>query len=169
MRLPKNIRCVGCSVIILFLIVFEFSFDRMIKVAKYRARNQSCLSNLRVIGTRLTHYRQQHGIMPQSLRFVQKYAGDAAFHCPLETYPYPRADNSETGYLYQYMPEPHNDAIICWDRQPHHPVSMFSSHDVECRNVLQADGAVRTISEEQFSKMRLTESHIETNAEKSKK
>ena len=131
----------------IFLLVF-LALDDVVKNAKYTTRTKACHKNLTRVGQVLLLYRTAYGgKMPPSL--VPLLGGPKDKWIPL-------CPLSGSGYVYRYLAKPVAGDIVCWDSHPHKPEhSVFTFLNQTNRNILTADGNVRTVSERQFQAFHL--------------
>ena len=127
----------------IFLLFFMASSDT-IGNAKYAVRSKVCHVNFDKIGQAILVFRSTHnGKMPLNLAALpNKYA----LSCPV------------TGavYGYRFLPNPLPDNIVCWDSQPQTPGhTVLTNLNKPNRNVLAANGNIRTLPEEQFQALHL--------------
>jgi hypothetical protein len=143
--------------------LFLFAVWDAIGNAKYHARNVACKSNLKRIGQQIATYRKAHnGQMPDDLTQLQPSCKHSAI-CTITGYEL-KANGRLTYYTYAYrrLKAPNATDIISWDRKVHVPQHIFGN--APCRNVLTANGTVKTLDEKDFISLGLTGSVNELDA-----
>jgi hypothetical protein len=122
-----------------------------IPLARSKAYLIQCHSNLKVVGLAMSMYKDDfNGQLPPSLDMLVKYVDkDLYFACP-------GSPSAKGAVPYFYSPEqnPEPNDMICWDPSLHtirHGI--FGLLSTKQRNVLFADGKVRTLSEPDFQKL----------------
>jgi len=110
---------------------------------KFGAQTTVCMSNLKTIGLAVISYREKNGgRYPDSLEALEKAGLVSAkvLRCPLSD-----DKSGRPGFEYAPPSSPDAQGIIAWDRFPHKTNNIIIG-----RNVLQTDGSVRFLNEQQF-------------------
>ncbi len=131
-------------VVLGIFLVFLVASSDTIGNAKYAVRSKVCHENFAKIGQAILVFRNTHnGKMPPSLAALPpKYS----LSCPV----------TGAAYEYRFLPNPQPTDIICWDNQPQPPKhTVLTNLNKLNRNVLAANGSVRTLSEVQFQALHL--------------
>lgn len=132
---------VGCVASLMIPLHLGFLTTTM-AAAKFGAGTVQCTNNLKLIGVGIAAYRSKHGMYPPNLDALAKEGmiAKGMLRCPLH--------DGETGYVYSRPPgRQEARGIIAWDIHPHRAVGQAAVG----RNVLDANLAVRFLSEQQFS------------------
>ncbi len=125
--------------LVLFLVFADFIFN-----AKYSVRSKVCHANFGKIGQAILVFRSTHnGRMPLKLASLpNRYS----LWCPV----------TGAAYGYRFLPNPLPTDIVCWESWPQTPGHTVLTYlNKPNRNVLAANGDVKTLSEAQFQALHL--------------
>ena len=115
----------------------------------YVARNLVCRSALLQLGEQIQRFGKRNGgkmptgLLDPSLDIPRAWM----LQCPM---------SARMTYVFDFTADQRPDRPICWDGQPHVPARIFPWLNKPQRNVLLADGTVRTLPEPEFQALRLT-------------